>query len=324
MPSLDPMLATLVQDPFDGDDWFFEPKWDGVRAAAVCTDETRLISRNRKDITVAYPELATINDHVKAADAILDGEIVAFEDDAPSFEKLQSRMHVRGAAEIQRLMKTIPVVYIVFDVLYLDGRDVTGLPYTERRALLESNVDTTSWLQLSPAVPGTGTAMFEAARAQNLEGVVAKRADSVYEHGRSKAWLKIKTTYEADIVIAGWSEGGGGHNGVLGSIVTSVYEDGALRYTGSVGTGFSDRSRALAQQRLEGLAIDDCPFPASTLKGKRELRFAHWVRPELVAMVEFRQLTTAGKLRAPSFKGLRDDKAPEDCTFEQLKRSAGL
>jgi bifunctional non-homologous end joining protein LigD len=319
------MLATLVTESSDSDDWVFEPKWDGVRAAAVCTSETRLISRNGRDITVAYPELHEIHEQIDGTDAILDGEIVAFDGGVPSFEKLQSRIHVRGRADIERLMKTTPVAYVVFDVLYLDGRDVRQRPYSERRALLEMKLKTTPSLQLSPAIPHDGIALFEAAREQGLEGIVAKRIDSVYETGRrSKAWLKVKTTFDADIVIAGWSEGGGGTNGQLGSIATAVYEGGTLRYTGSVGTGFTDKTRRSVREDLERLATDECPFPPETLKGKTELRRAHWVRPELVAMIEFRQLTTAGKLRAPSFKGLRDDKDPQECTYDELRKAAGL
>jgi hypothetical protein len=184
-------------------------------------------------------------------------------------------------------MKTTPVAYVVFDVLYIDGRDVRQRPYSERRALLEMKLKTTPSLQLSPAIPHDGITLFEAARKQGLEGIVAKRIDSVYETGRrSKAWLKVKTTFDADIVIAGWSEGGGGTNGQLGSIATAVYEGDTLRYTRSVGTGFTDKTRRSVREELERLATDECPFGPETLKGKNELRRAHWVRPELVAMIE--------------------------------------
>lgn len=160
---------------------------------------------------------------------------------------------------------------------------------------------------------------------QALEGIVAKRNDAPYEIGRrSKAWLKIKTTFEADVVIAGWNEGGGGRSGRLGSLVCAVYDGPALRYVGGVGTGFTQATMAMLEDRLGPLATDEVPFSTEQLKGKPELRRAHWVRPELVAMVEFRQLTSAGKLRAPSFKGTRDDKPPRECTFEELLASAGL
>ena len=324
-PPLAPMLATLVTDAFDDDDWSFEPKWDGVRTFAVCGEATQLVSRNQRDITVAYPELHKVHEQLVAIDAIVDGEIVAFEGGVPSFEKLQSRIHVRGAAEIKRLMQQIPVALVLFDIVYLDGRDLTALPYDERREILERAVVPTPNVQVSPAIPGRGVRLFEAARAQALEGIVAKRRDSRYEIGRrSKAWLKVKTTFDADVVIAGWSEGGGHRSGHLGSLVCAVHEDGALRYVGGVGTGFTAKTLAMLEERLRALATDDAAFPAAALKGKPELRHAHWVRPELVAMVEFRQLTSAGKLRAPSFKGLRDDKSPEECTYAELRAAAGL
>ena len=319
------MLATLITDPFDDDRWAFEPKWDGVRTFAVCDGPPRLISRNQRDITVAYPELADMHRYVRAKDAIVDGEIVAFEGGIPSFEKLQSRIHVRDPREIERLRTTIPVAYIAFDLIYIDGRDLTASPYTQRRERLESSLEPTSTLQVSPRHPEHGTQLFEAARAQGLEGIVAKRLDSRYEPGaRSKSWLKVKTTFEADVVVAGWNEGGGGRNGRLGSLVCAVFEGGSLRYVGSVGTGFTQASHARMEAELRARPSDEVPFPPQTLKDKRELRQAHWVRPDLVAMVEFRQLTSAGKLRAPAFKGIREDKAPADCTFEELRRAAGL
>ena len=324
LPPLAPMLATLVPDPFDDDDWAFEPKWDGIRAAAVCNEETKLVSRNDKDITVAYPELHKLHEQLVAIDAVVDGEIVAFDDGIPSFEKLQSRMHVRAPAEIQRLMKLIPVAYVAFDLLYLDGRDLRSRPYTERRELLEQALVTTPQYQLSPNTIGEGLALFEVAREQALEGIVAKRLESRYETGkRSKSWLKVKTTFDADVVIAGWTVGEGRRAGGLGGLVMAVYDEDRLRYVGGVGTGFTDKTRAMVEERLRALESDEVPFTREELKGKPELRHARWVRPELVAVIEFRQLTSTNKLRAPSFKGLRDDKEPTGCTLEALQESAG-
>jgi bifunctional non-homologous end joining protein LigD len=322
-PSLAPMLATLVGEAFDDDEWAFEPKWDGIRAAAVCDEETKFISRNDKDITVAYPELHKLHEQMVALDAVVDGEICAFEDGVPSFEKLQSRMHVRGPGEIQRLMKAVPVAYIAFDLLYLDGHDLTKRPYTERRALLEAALVTTPQFQLSPFTVGDGLALFEVAKERALEGIVAKRLTSRYEAGkRSKSWLKVKTTFEADVVIAGWSVGEGRRAGGLGALISAVYDGSRLRYVGGVGTGFTDKTMEMLEERLRPLASDEAPFTREEMKGKPELRRANWVRPELVAVIEFRQLTSAGKLRAPSFKGLRDDKGPSECTYASLLEAA--
>jgi bifunctional non-homologous end joining protein LigD len=233
-------------------------------------------------------------------------------------------MHVRGAQEISRLMKTIPVAFIAFDLVYLDGRDLTRLTYSERRELLEQTVVTTPWLQLSPAVRGEGTPLFEAAAEQGLEGIVAKKLSSRYELGkRSKSWLKVKTTFDADVVIAGWSQGEGRRTGGLGSLVMAVFDGGKLRYVGGVGTGFTGKTLEMLEGKLRPLKSDEVPFTREEMKGKPELRRAQWVRPELVATIEFRQLTAGGKLRAPSFKGLRDDLDPSDCTYEKLRASAG-
>jgi bifunctional non-homologous end joining protein LigD len=324
-PSLTPMLATLVTEAFDGDDWAFEPKWDGVRTVAFCDEETQLVSRNSRDITVAYPELHEMHKQLVALDAIIDGEIVAFEDGAPSFEKLQSRMHVRGPSEIKRLMQMIPVAYVAFDILYLDGRDLTRRPYGERRELLEGTLVTTKWLQLSPSVRGEGIALFEAAKEQSLEGIVAKRLSSIYEGGqRSKHWLKVKTTFEGDVIIVGTTKGDGTRSGTIGSLITAVYDGNQLRYSGSVGTGFTQKSLEVLMKKILPLHTDEPQLPPEDLKGKPALRSAHWLKPKLVAAVEFRQLTSAGKLRAPSFKGLREDKSAKECNYLELRRAAGL
>lgn len=308
-PPPEVMLAAAAADAFDDDRWTFEPKWDGVRAIAICDEGVRLVSRNRKDITVAYPELHDLSARLVALNAMLDGEIVAMHDGKPSFERLQNRMHVRNRTEIERLAKTIPVTYLAFDLIYLDGRSLVGLPLEERRRLLEETVVSSEFVQLSPSFPGKGVALFDAAKEQHLEGIVAKKLGSKYEPGRrSKAWLKIKTVQDADVVIGGWLPGEGRRTGTIGSLLLGAYSGGDLIYAGAVGTGFDDRTLALLHQRLAGLEQDSPPFTVESLRGsKPELRHARWVKPELVATVEFREITSAGKLRAPSFKGLRSD-----------------
>ena len=319
MPALNPMLATLTGEAFDDPDWIFEPKWDGIRALAVCGEETRLISRNDKDITVAYPELNDLHRQVVALDAVLDGEIVAFADGVPSFQRLQQRMHLRDGARIEKMAKQIPVVYMVFDIIFFDGSDMTGRPLEERRRVLEEAVVVSEEIQVSPATDGNGKALFDAAASQGLEGIMAKRKASTYKPGaRSRDWLKVKVTFDADVVIVGWTEGEGARLGTLGSLVMAVYDSDELRYVGNVGTGFDKRSLGETMERLDGLAESPPPFPDDVLRSRAELRSAHWVEPELVATVEHRQLTDAGRLRAPSFQGFREDKAPKDCTWEQL------
>ncbi|MGA7097677.1 MAG: non-homologous end-joining DNA ligase [Acidimicrobiia bacterium] len=278
-PPLEPMLATLTADAFDDADWGFEPKWDGIRAIAVCEEATRLISRNDHDITVAYPELHKLHDQVVAVEAILDGEIVAFDDGVPSFQKLQQRMHLRDEHQIEQMAVRIPVAYMIFDLLYLDGKDLTNEPLEERRRILEDTIVTTESIQISPVTKGDGVALFEAAKQRGLEGIMAKRSSSIYRPGaRSRDWLKVKVTFDADVVIVGWTEGEGRRKGTLGSLVMAVYdEDGKLRYVGNVGTGFDRRSLEDATKRLTSLEDTEPPISPDVLRSRPELRHAHWI-----------------------------------------------
>lgn len=318
-PGTDPMLATLTGEAFDDPDWLFEPKWDGIRALAICSDATRLITRNGKDVTVAYPELAKLNDRVVALDAILDGEIVAFEEGVPSFQRLQQRMHLRDGRQIEQKMETIPVVYMVFDVLFVDRTDLTGKRLDERRRILEELIVPSEQIQLSPVTIEAGVALYDAAAKTGLEGVMAKRASSTYTPGaRSRDWLKVKVKFDADVIIVGWSEGEGRRTGTLGSLVMAVYDGSELRYVGNVGTGFDARSLADTMERMRALDETEAPLQSDLIRSRAELRRVHWVEPSLVARVEHRQLTEAGRLRAPSFQGFREDKNPEQCTWEQL------
>jgi bifunctional non-homologous end joining protein LigD len=246
------MLATLTKSSFDDPAWGFEPKWDGVRALAVCDTSTRLFSRNGKDMTEGYPELAGLHDRLVALDAVLDGEIVAFQDGKPSFQLLQQRMHVREPRRVEALAKRIPVVFMAFDLIYLDGKSLTAEPLRERRAALEEILVPDEHVQLSPLVEGAGVALYRAAEEQGLEGIVAKRLDSRYEPGaRSRSWLKVKLTYDADVVIVGWTEGEGRRAGSIGSLVMAVYDSDGLRYVGNVGTGFDRAGLDDAQGRHE-------------------------------------------------------------------------
>jgi bifunctional non-homologous end joining protein LigD len=327
LPPPEPMLATLAAEAFDDPGWAFEPKLDGIRAIGYCDEATRLISRNGADITVAYPELHRIHERLVALDAVVDGEIVAMDAGRPSFERLQSRMHVRNPREVERLSKTVPVSYVAFDLLYLDGRSLVAAPYAERRRLLEQTVVASPAVQVATAIEGQGLALYEAVASRAMEGIVAKRLTSTYELGRrSRSWLKVKTLHEADLVIGGWNPGQGSRERTLGALLLGAYEgspeDRRLRFVGSVGTGFTDRALAEMDTRLRSLTRETSPFsPASTAELRKHAPGATWVNPSLVARVEYRELTSAGKLRAPSFKGLRDDKAPAECTFAAVLAS---
>lgn len=325
IPDLRPMMATLVPDAFDDENWIFEPKWDGVRALAICQrDETALLSRNQNDITSTYPEFERLHDRLVCNDAIVDGEIVAMHSGRPSFERLQSRINLQNERDIARMAREIPATFIAFDLLYMDGRSLLAEPVEVRKELLDELVVPTDQVQVSPYTECDGTSLFETARKMNLEGIVGKKLGCPYKPGkRVREWIKVKTVYEADLVVGGWSRGEGSRSSTFGSLLVGAYEDGELRFTGSVGTGFTDKLLKEVLPRLQELQTDECPFAVDPRKtgGSRfgkPIKNPSWVTPNLVARVEFRELTSVGKLRAPSFKGLRSDKDPEECRFEDI------
>ncbi len=309
------MMATLAGAlPRDDASWAYEFKWDGVRALVfVDGDDLCIQGRRTDDITVRYPELAGLREALGGRSAILDGEIVALnEEGRPSFQLLQQRMHVASAMEARRRMIEVPAVYLAFDVLALDGRDTMAEPYAERRRLLEDLGLAGSHWQVPPSHAGDGPAVLAASRAARLEGVVAKKLDSPYEPGRrSRCWLKVKNLYRQEFVIGGWQEGEGARSGSFGSLLVGYYDGDELHYAGNVGTGFTDRVLADLAARLAPLRRSTSPF-VDLPKAKHVV----FVEPELVAEVEFREWTGDGRLRAPSFKGLRTDKEPHDVVRE--------
>jgi bifunctional non-homologous end joining protein LigD len=301
-----PMLARLGPLPRDETGWGFEVKWDGVRAIAFGEPgRLRLQSRNLKDITERYPEVRGLRDALGSRAAILDGEIVAFDENGrPSFERLQQRMHVVSEARVRRLASALPVVYVIFDLLYLDGEDLMPLTYEQRRKRLEAlELSGPAW-QTPAYRPGSGAALLDATRDQGLEGVVAKRLDCPYEPGRrSSGWIKVKNVHREEFVIGGWMPGEGGRSQRIGALLVGQREpDGTLRYAGRVGTGFTDETLGDLARRLRPLQRDDSPFD----KG-RVPKGARFVEPRLRAEVEYRERTQAGILRAPSYKGMHEE-----------------
>ena len=323
-PPLEVMNATLSTEAFDKEGWIFEPKWDGVRALAICTDETKLMSRNKRDITSTYPELSDLNERLVAFGAVVDGEVVAFDGGRPSFEKLQSRINLQNPRDIERAMGSLPVTYIAFDLLYLDGKSLLTAPLEERKAALEEIVIPGGRMQVSTFVETEGVALLEAVKQQHLEGIVAKKLGCPYRPGkRVRDWLKIKIVHDADVVIGGWSRGEGSRSTHFGALLVGAYLEGRLRFLGAVGTGFTQQELGSLWPKLQALETTERPFvedPTGTRSNPfgKVLRDPHWIEPELVARVEFRELTSVGRLRAPSYKGLRDDKAPRECLYEDL------
>lgn len=315
-----PMLATLVDRPFDDPQWLYEIKWDGYRAITFLDGaSTRLVSRNQNDLTAAYPELHSIGDHVKARTAILDGEIVVLDEHGrPSFGLMQQRTGVgSGGHRIRRTRGDIPVVYYVFDLLYLDGYNVMSAELEQRKALLASVLVPTDLIHYSDHHIGNGKALFEAAAQRQLEGIVAKHRGSQYLQKRSREWLKIKIVKQQECVIGGYTDPRGAREN-FGSVVLGLYdEQGRLIHVGHAGSGFTEQSHADLWKRLHALETKRSPF-----FGKVEsTRPVHFVRPELVAETKFTEWTHEGqsggmKMRAPVFEGLRFDKKPEECRFE--------
>jgi bifunctional non-homologous end joining protein LigD len=308
-----PMLARLSEMPAHEDDWGFEVKWDGIRAVLYSgkrKGQITLENRNLRDITFKYPELHELG----GLDAVVDGEIVALDENGrPSFELLQGRMHPSTENAVRGRMNEIPVRFMAFDLIWHGGKDLSEQPYVERRAALEAldlNGDcwqTPAWRQ------GDGSALLDAARAQALEGVMAKRLDSPYCPGkRTKHWLKIKAKMAQELVIGGWQLGEGRRESTIGSLLVGYYDGGAFRYAGKVGTGFKEKDLQMLIKELKTRARDASPFTTPPAPP----RSVNFVEPELVAEIEFTEWTREGILRHPAYKGLRDDKPAEKVVRE--------
>ncbi len=314
-----PMLAKLSKLPAGVDEgWATEVKWDGVRAIAYCRPgRVELQTRNLNTVSAQYPEVRRLARQLGARDAVLDGELVAFDGDGlPSFERLQQRIHQTSEATVRRRMKTHPVTYVIFDLLHLDGADLTGEPYERRRELLEGlGLEGESW-QVPSYSTGHAEELLAASAARGLEGIVVKRLDSSYAPGRRTGdWLKVKNVGRQEFVIGGWVPGEGRRRGGLGSILIGYFEPGEggprLRYAGKIGTGFKQSDLDLLKELLEPLVREESPFVEA-----KPPRDAVFVDPELVTEVEFRELTSDGMVRHGAYKGLREDKPATEVVLE--------
>jgi bifunctional non-homologous end joining protein LigD len=304
-----PMLATLTSDYFSDPNWIFERKLDGVRTVVVRDERgTRLYSRTEKPMDRTYPELV---EALGAGPALVaDGEVVAFEGAQTSFSRLQARL---GLNDPDRARATGVAVYLyLFDVMVVEGRDVTGLALRSRKKLLRAALNFADPIRFSAHRNTDGEAFLEQACAKGWEGLIAKRADAVYRPGkRSDAWLKFKCVREQELVIGGWTDPAGARHG-FGALLVGVYDGDTLRYAGKVGTGFNEQLLHSLRQRFDPLAVERSPF-TGTVREKG----AHWLRPELVAEVGFTEWTREGRLRHPRYLGLREDKNPRDVVREE-------
>ncbi len=319
--TIHPMLAESIAEPFDGADWLFEIKWDGYRAVAFIENgKVRLVSRNQNDLTGRYPDLKDMAGLIKAKTAILDGEVVALDDEGKaSFSLMQQRTGFRPGGHRAAGNADVPVLYYAFDLLYLDGYDWRRVPLEERKRKLASLLVTSDGVRYSDHYEEHGKALFEIARNKGLEGIVAKRRASCYEERRSGDWLKIKIRHRLEAVVGGYTETKGSRTH-FGSLVLGLYDDqGRLIHVGQAGSGFNQKSLGEIAGVLKKLETTKNPFFGDV----DALRKVSFVKPELVAEIEYAEWTggtntgTGPKLRAPVFLGLRDDKSPAECTFEQ-------
>ena len=309
--SVSPMLASLATRPPSGDSWVYEVKWDGVRALCfVENSQLCILSRSGKRCDQQYPELSVLPRHLHASQAILDGEIAVLDDKGrSSFSLIQPRISVADANTVAHLSRSTPVNLFLFDLLYLDGYDLRGVPLEERKRLLADIVTPSERIHVSDFFTVDGNAMLEAARANGLEGIVAKARGSKYEGRRSRDWIKVKIVSSDDFVIGGFTHG---ERDYFSSLVLGLYDGEKLTHAGQVGTGFNERSLKEIYSKLEPLITKKSPF-TGTVKALRDVT---WVRPELVAEIKFLEMTPDGLLRAPVFVALRADKSPKECVRE--------
>jgi bifunctional non-homologous end joining protein LigD len=324
MPTkIHPMLAESVDDAFDGKDWLFEIKWDGYRAVTFIENgKTRLVSRNQNDLTARYPELHDLAKLIKAKSAILDGEVVALDEEGrASFSLMQQRTGFRPGGRRGAANADVPVLYYAFDLLYLDGYDWRRVPLEERKRKLATILVADGVLRYSDHFEANGKALFEVARQKKLDGILAKKRESFYEERRSREWLKIKIRHRMECVVGGYTvpEGSREH---FGSLVLGLYDKkGRLIHVGQVGSGFDQKSLSAVSKLLKKIETKKNPFYGEV----EALREVSWVKPELVAEVEYAEWTdgtsdgASPKLRAPVFLGLRDDKDPKECLLEEEK-----
>lgn len=311
MPPLALMLATLTDRRDFGDDWLLERKFDGERCVARRdAGDVRLRSRTAKDLTGTYPEVVAAVAAQRPRHFVLDGEVVAYDGEQTSFGRLQQRLGVANPAP--ELVAAHPVVLCAFDLLEIDGEDLTGRPQLERRAHLAAAIRPSAALELTETWHGDSERRFTQACRSGWEGLIAKRADAPYVAGRSRDWLKLKCVWAQEFVIGGYTDPAGTRTD-FGALLVGYYEDGRLMYAGKVGTGYTAATlrdlgaRLRRLQSLESPFVDARPIPRGT----------HWTRPELVAQIGFAEWTRDGRLRQPRYLGLRDDKRTADVVRER-------
>jgi bifunctional non-homologous end joining protein LigD len=308
---VDPMLATLTKDRFSDPEWIFERKLDGERCITYRDGgQVRMMSRNKKKLNIHYPDLESALASLDVEQYIVDGEIVAFEGNITSFSRLQQRMHIQDRDQAKQ--SDVAVFYYIFDLLYVDGFDISQLPQRRRKSLLKRAFDYKDPLRYMIHRTEAGERYFDEACQRGWEGIIAKDGKKPYINGRSRAWLKFKCVNQQEFVIGGYTDPHGERVG-FGALLLGYYDDDKLRYAGKVGTGFDDKTLDRLHTKLKELKREKPPFYADDLPSSE----VHWVNPKLVAEVGFEEWTAENKLRQPRYLGLRMDKEPHDVTKEE-------
>ncbi len=306
---MNPMLAKLTHNYFSDKDWLFERKLDGERCLIYKNrDKIRVMSRNKKKLNHVYPEIVETVKKQKAENFIVDGEVVAFEGNATSFSKLQNRMHLSSEKEARK--SNVPVFFYIFDILYFDKYDLTKLELRNRKSILKNSIIFNDPLRYLVHRNKEGEKYFRQACKKKWEGVIAKKADSEYKHGRGSHWLKFKCSNQQEFIIIGYTDPQGERIG-FGALLIGYYKKEKLKYAGKVGTGYNDKMLKKLSKMLSSIERKKSP-----LKEKVNQKQVHWVKPKLVGEIGFTEWTSDGKLRHPRFLGLRRDKNPEDVARE--------
>lgn len=312
MKQYKPMLARPAEAPFSSRDWIFEVKWDGLRAVSYVKEELSIRSRNQKELIVNFPELSELKDLTK--DTVLDGEIIVMKDGKADFSTLIKRSKTTKAMAIDHMARKFPATYVVFDILEKEGKELLDIPLIERKRILEQSVREGKFVVLSLFVENTGEPYYRAALEKGVEGIMAKKKQSLYEPGkRSNNWLKIKQVKTCDCVIFGYTVGEGSREKTFGSLILGLYDRERPIFIGKVGTGFSREDRETLKRFLDEYKVDK-----ETLQGVDREREITWLRAGVVCEVGYQSITEEGKLRIPVFQKIRDDKDPLECTIDQI------
>jgi DNA ligase D-like protein (predicted ligase)/DNA ligase D-like protein (predicted 3'-phosphoesterase) len=314
MKKYKPMLAKTAEAPFSSQDWIFEVKWDGIRAIAyVDKQQLSLQTRNQKELKTFFPELQELTALID--DAVLDGEIIVMSDGKVDFQTLLKRIQAASSRDIAFLQRKHPVLYIVFDILEKNGSSMLDKPLMERKKILQETLKEGNYVIISDFVEEKGEAYYQASLEKGLEGIMAKKKNSIYSPGtRSSSWLKIKKIKECDCVIFGYTKGTGNRENTFGALILGLYENHTAVFVGKVGTGFDQKTLEDLTQQFQTLKTEQKTIPAIDIPDE-----INWIKPVLVCRIGYQTVTSDGKLRMPRFFGIRVDKNPLECKMEQIK-----